>query len=94
MAAGNVQNWLAFQTTDNVRLNGCRLNQWLYWYQGVTFRVTSANAPAYAVWFNETFRNVGAGVITAVVSGVAVVTIRAVDTLVVDRRLIEISFGS
>src|SRR5207249_1260715 len=94
VAAGNVQNWLAFQTTDNVRLNGCRLNQWLYWYQGVTFRVTSANAPAYAVWFNETFRNVGAGVITAVVSGVAVVTIRAVDTLVVDRRLIEISFGS
>src|SRR5207237_1357259 len=75
VAAGNVQNWLAFQTTDNVRLNGCRLNQWLYWYQGVTFRVTSANAPAYAVWFNETFRNVGAGVITAVVSGVAVVTL-------------------
>src|SRR5947208_10028959 len=25
VAAGNVQNWLAFQTTDNVRLNGCRL---------------------------------------------------------------------
>src|SRR6059058_1451765 len=54
VTAGNVQNWLGFQTKDNVRLNGCRLNQWLYWYQGVTFRVTSANAAAYAVWFNET----------------------------------------
>ena len=94
VTAGNVQNWLGFQTKDNVRLNGCRLNQWLYWYQGVTFRVTSANAAAYAVWFNETFRNVGAGVTTAVASGVAVITIRAVDTLVVDRRLIEVSFGS
>jgi hypothetical protein len=29
-----------------------------------------------------------------VVGGVAVITIRAVDTLVVDRRYIEISFGS
>ncbi len=56
--------------------------------------MTSANAAAYAVWFNETFRNVGAGVTTAVASGVAVITIRAVDTLVVDRRLIEVSFGS
>jgi len=56
--------------------------------------VTSPNAAAWSVWFNETFRAVGAGVTTGVVGGVAVITIRAVDTLVVDRRYIEISFGS
>jgi len=91
---GDIQNWLAFQTKDNVRLNGCRLGQWLNWYSGVTFRVTSPRAAAWAVWFNETFRIVGAGVTTGVVGGVAVITIRAIDTLVVDRRYIEISFGS
>jgi len=90
----NIQNWLGFQTKDNVRLNGCRLGQWLNWYSGVTFRVTSPNAAAWSVWFNETFRVVGAGVTTGVVGGVAVITIRAVDTLVVDRRYIEITFGS
>src|SRR5436853_1675784 len=91
---GDIQNWLAFQTKDNVRLNGCRLGQWLNWYSEVTFRVTSPNAAAWSVWFNETFRAVGAGVTTGVVGGVAVITIRAVDTLVVDRRYIEITFGS
>src|SRR3989441_1737308 len=91
---GNVQNWLGFQTKDNVRLNACRLGQWLNWYAGITFRVTSPNAAAWSVWFNETFRSVGAGVTTGVVGGVAVITIRAVDTLVVDRRYIEISFRS
>src|SRR5205809_785099 len=91
---GDIQGWLAFQTKDNVRVNGCRLGQWLNWYSGVTFRVTSPNAAAWSVWFNETFRAVGAGVTTGVVGGVAVITIRAVDTLVVDRRYIEISFGS
>ena len=91
---GDIQGWLAFQTKDNVRVNGCRLGQWLNWYSGVTFRVTSPNAAAWSVWFNETFRAVGAGVTTGVIGGVAVITIRAVDTLVVDRRYIEISFGS
>jgi len=43
---GDIQNWLAFQTKDNVRLNGCRLGQWLNWYSGVTFRVTSPRAAA------------------------------------------------
>ncbi|TLZ92124.1 MAG: VWA domain-containing protein [Methanobacteriota archaeon] len=91
---GDIQGWLAFQTKDNVRVNGCRLGQWLNWYSGVTFRVTSPNAAAWSVWFNETFRAVGAGVTTGVVGGVAVITIRAVDTLVVDCRYIEITFGS
>ena len=91
---GDIQNWLGFQTKDNVRLNGCRLGQWLNWYSGVTFRVTSPIAAAWSVWFNETFRSVAAGVTTGVVGGVAVITIRAIDTLVVDRRYIEISFGS
>jgi hypothetical protein len=94
VTAGNIQNWLGFQTKDNVRLNMCRLDQWLNWYSGVTLRVTSTNAAAYAVWFNETFQNVGAGTTTAVVNGVAVITIRAVDSLVVDRRLIEVTFGT
>jgi hypothetical protein len=46
------------------------------------------------VWFNETFRRVGAGVTTSSLAGVATITIRAIDTLTVDRRLIEISFGT
>ncbi|HKW43496.1 MAG TPA: vWA domain-containing protein, partial [Thermoplasmata archaeon] len=29
VTAGNIQNWLGFQTKDNVRLNGCKLGQWL-----------------------------------------------------------------
>jgi von Willebrand factor type A domain len=91
---GTVQRWLGFQTKDDVRLNGCRLNQWLYWYAGVTIRVTSSNAVAWSVWFNETFRGVGAGVTTGVAGNTALITIRAVDTLVMDRRLIEISFGT
>src|SRR2546423_6094204 len=91
---GDIQNWLAFQTKDNVRLNGCRLGQWLNWYSRVTLRVTSPRPAAWAVWFNETFRVAGAGVTTGVVGGVAVITIRAIDTLGVDRRYIEITFGS
>jgi hypothetical protein len=94
VANNTIQRWLGFQTKDMVRLNGCRLNQWLYWYNGVTMRVTSTNAIAWSVWFNETFRGVGAGIITGVLGNQAIITIRAVDTLVIDRRLIEISFGT
>jgi hypothetical protein len=91
---GDIQKWLGNQTRDNVNLNACRLGQWANWYNGVTFKITSANAPAWAVWFNETFRKVGAGVTTSYLSGVATITIRAIDTLTIDRRLIEISFGT
>jgi len=94
VANGTVQQWLGFQTKDAVRLGGCRLNQWLYWYAGVTLRVTSSNAIAWSVWFNETFRGVGAGITTGVIGTTAVITIRAVDTLVMDRRTVEISFGT
>jgi hypothetical protein len=91
---GDIQMWLGNQTRDMVNLNACRLGQWANWYSGITFKIRSTNAPAWAVWFNETFRNVGAGVVTSALSGVATITIRAIDTLTLDRRLIEISFGS
>ena len=94
IANGDIQKWLGNQTRDSVNLNACRLGQWVNWYNGVTFKVTSTNAPAWAVWFNETFRRVGAGVTTSSLAGVATITIRAIDTLTVDRRLIEISFGT
>jgi hypothetical protein len=94
VANGDIQNWLGNQTRDNVNVNACRLGQWANWYNGVTFKITSTNAPAWAVWFNETFRKVGAGVTTSSLAGVATITIRAIDTLTIDRRLIEISFGT
>jgi hypothetical protein len=94
IANGDIQRWLGNQTRDNVNVNACRLGQWANWYNGVTFKITSMNAPAWAVWFNETFRNVGAGVITNSLAGVATISIRAIDTLTIDRRLIEISFGT
>jgi hypothetical protein len=94
VVSGDIQNWLGNQTRDSVNLNACRLGQWVNWYNGVTFKITSTNAPAWAVWFNETFRSVGAGVVTSSLAGVATITIRAIDTLTIDRRLIEISFGT
>ncbi len=94
IANGDIQRWLGNQTRDNVNVNACRLGQWANWYNGVTFKITSTNAPAWAVWFNETFRSVGAGVITSSLAGVATISIRAIDTLTIDRRLIEISFGT
>jgi hypothetical protein len=94
IANGDIQRWLGNQTRDNVNVNACRLGQWATWYNGVTFKITSTNAPAWAVWFNETFRKVGAGVITSSLAGVATISIRAIDTLTIDRRLIEISFGT
>jgi hypothetical protein len=94
IANGDIQKWLGNQTRDSVNLNACRLGQWVNWYNGVTFKITSTNAPAWAVWFNETFRRVGAGVTTSSLAGVATITIRAIDTLTIDRRLIEISFGT
>jgi hypothetical protein len=94
IANGDIQRWLGNQTRDNVNVNACRLGQWENWYNGVTFKITSTNAPAWAVWFNETFRKVGAGVTTNSLAGVATISIRAIDTLTIDRRLIEISFGT
>ena len=91
---GQIQNWLAKQTEDSIAVSGCKLDQWRNWYDGITIRITSPAAAAWANWLNETFRNVGGGVSVALSGNVALVSIHAIDRLVLDRRIVELKIST
>lgn len=92
-AQGTMQNWLARQTEDEVIAVACRLDQWQNWYEGVTISVASSVAPAWARWFNDTFQRAGASMSLGLGPGRAVISLHAIDTLLIDRRVIQLSNG-
>ncbi len=90
---GQIQSWLAKQSHDEIAVVGCRLDQWLNWYDGITIRIDSPAAAAWAIWLNQTFGNVGDGVSIGLSGSIAVLSIHAIDRLVLDRRIVELSLG-
>ncbi len=93
LAQGQIQRFLAKQIQDEMSVEGCKLSQWANWYNGITITINSPAASAWAVWLNETFRNVGGGVSVGLAGTKAVVSIHAIDRLILDRRVIALSIG-
>jgi len=92
-ASGEIQSWLVASTRDSVLLDACRLDQWRNWYDGISLRVTSASAAAWAAWFVEEFGGRWPGVSTGMAGNETVVSLHGVDRFILDTRVIEISIG-
>ncbi|HYU06408.1 MAG TPA: vWA domain-containing protein [Thermoplasmata archaeon] len=91
--SGAMQRWLAKSTQDQVLGLACALDQWQNWYKGVTFTINSPNAAAWAVWFNQTVRPTGAVMSFGASGTTAVLSVNAIDRLVVDERVVHLSLG-
>lgn len=94
LSQGQIQRWLAQQIEDEMSVEGCKLEQWRNWYNGITITINSPSAPAWAVWLNETFRNTGAGVSVGLAGNKAVVSIHAIDRILLDRRIVELTISA
>lgn len=90
--AGNMNRTLADRVNNDLLRIGCQLDQFLNWYNGISFTIQSPNAAAWAIWFNETFSAVGVPISYGSAGDYVVLTIRAVDRFIVDERVIKVSF--
>ncbi len=88
-----IQNWLGESTKDEIRVTACRLDQWLNWYDGLTFTIDSPAAAGWARWFEDALKAAGARVSVGLVGNHAVLTVRAINEYVIDHRIVELSFG-
>jgi hypothetical protein len=86
-----MQNWLAQQTVDSIRMEQCRVGQWANWYDGLTITVTSPAAAAWAIWFNTTLGGMKVPFSFGTSGNVTVVTIHSLDRITTDRRVISLS---
>ncbi len=91
--AGAMQDWLATQTEDAIRVEQCRVSQWSNWYDGLTLTMTSSAAAAWANWFNGTFLQLNVPVSVGISGNVAVVTIHTLDRITTDRRVLSLTPG-
>lgn len=92
-AAGNIDPALAVAIQNDILRVGCQLDQWRNWYEGITFRIQSPNAAAWALWFNETFRAAGVPISYGTSGSNVILTIRAIDRFIVEERVIQIIRG-
>lgn len=90
---GNMEPALAEATKNDILRIGCQLDQWVNWYEGITFTIDSPNAAAWARWFNDTFRNSGALIAFGVAGNQVVLSIRAIDRFIIEERAIALSFS-
>jgi len=90
-AAKAMQDWLAQQTEDSIRMEQCRIGQWANWYNGLTITLTSPAAAAWATWFNTTLQGLQVPFSFGVSGNVVVVTIHSLDRITTDRRVISLS---
>jgi len=88
-----IQNWLGESKKDDIRVTACRLDQWLNWYDGLTFTIDSPAAAGWARWFEAALKAAGARVSVGVVGDHAVLTIHTINEYVIDHRIVEVSFG-
>jgi len=93
LGPANIQPFLANQTRDDIALVGCQLHQWINWYDGITIRIDSPAAAAWAIWLERTFANVVGGVSIGLEGNIAVLSIHGIDRFVLDRRIVELSLG-
>ena len=89
--AGTMQGWFADATTDSILVIACHLTQWVNWYEGVSIEVSSADATAWGQWLNRTATASGMQYIASRIGNTAILTIRAVDKLIIERRIISVS---
>jgi len=90
-AAGQVQNWLATSTKDQILASACRLEQWRSWYDGITLTMTTPIASSWALWFQEKFATQGADIGIAASGDIIVVTFHAIDSYILDRRVVRLA---
>ena len=91
---GTMQHFLADATTDNILVIECHLTQWVNWYEGISIEVTSSDANAWGAWLNRTAAaSGGMQYIASRVGNTAILQIRAVDRLVVERRVLSVSLA-
>jgi len=92
--AGTMQQWFADAITDAMLLQACYLTQWVNWYEGISIEITSADAAAWVAWMARTAAGAGMQYIVSQPGGTAVLQIRAVDHLFLDRRVLSVSMSS
>jgi von Willebrand factor type A domain-containing protein len=92
-SAGNMQSWMAQSIHDQATLESCRLTQWENWYDGVTVTVISAAAAAWAHWFASMMQTIGAPYTIGLSGNTAQVSIHALNNIVTDERVVELSFS-
>jgi Mg-chelatase subunit ChlD len=92
VSAGNMQESLGNVTKTDIIRVGCALDQFKNWYTGITFTIESPNAAAWAVWFNQTFATAGVPLSYGAVGNQVVLTVRAVDRLILTERVVSLGF--
>jgi Mg-chelatase subunit ChlD len=91
--AGTMQKWLADDTTDDMLLQACYLRQWANWYDGVSLEITSQDADAWEAWLNRTAAATKMQYLVSRTGSTAILTIRAVDKVVIERRILSVSLS-
>src|SRR5437867_276911 len=91
VAAGNMQSWLGKSINDQIFFISCLLTQWVNWYDGITLTIQSPSAAAWALWFKDAFRATGALTTYGISGNTVVLTVNAVDTFIVDERVIQLA---
>src|SRR5437867_1038911 len=92
---GTMQHWLADATTDSMLIIACRLTQWVNWEDGISIEVTSSEASAWGAWLNRTAASLGGmQFIASRIGNTAILQIRAVDRLIIERRILSLSLAS
>lgn len=91
--SGAMQRWLAEEITDDILVAACRLDQWRDWYDGVTLDLRSSFPGAWADWLHEELTRLGVDYSLGQSADRVVVSIHAIDRFVLDRRVVQFSFG-
>ena len=92
--AGTMQKWLADDTTDDMLLQSCYMTQWVNWYNGLSIEVSSKDAAAWMDWMARTATAFGMQYTVTRLGSTAVLTIRAVDRVFIERRVLSVSLSS
>lgn len=90
-ADGDMQRWLADSVTDDLLVEGCRLTQWANWYEGVTLEVTGSDPEAWEAWLTRTASDAGAPYAIARHGDTVALSVRAVDMLFLERRIVSVA---
>ncbi len=91
--AGTMQKWLADDTTDDMLLQACYLTQWSNWYEGVSLEITSQDAAAWEAWLTRAAAETKMQYIVSRPGDTAILTIRAVDKVTIERRILSVSLA-
>ena len=91
--AGTMQKWLADDTTDDMLLQQCYMTQWENWYDGLSVEITSNDTAAWMDWMARTAKSSGMQYTVSRLGNTAVLTIRAVDRVFIERRILSVTLS-